>query len=73
MNSNSLLIYIESGDIFYQSFNTGENVYNFVIAQQKEKTANIPKKMSYHNSFKRYTDNFLPSFSLDDVEKFDLY
>ena len=73
MNDNSLLIHIESGDIFYQNFNTGENVYNFLIAQQKEETANIPKKMSYHNSFERYTDSFLPSFSIDDAEKFDLY
>ena len=29
--------------------------------------------MSYHNSFEKYTDSFLPSFSIDDVEKFDLF
>ena len=29
--------------------------------------------MSYHNSFEKYTDSFLPSFSINDVEKFDLY
>ena len=44
-----------------------------MIAQQNKETANIPKKMSYHNSFERYIDSFLPSFSIDDVEKFDLY
>ena len=53
MNKNSLFIHIESGDIFSQNFNTGENVYNFLIAQQNEETANINKKMSYHNSFER--------------------
>ena len=42
--NNSLSIYIESGDIFYQNFDTGENFYNFLIAQQNEETANIPKK-----------------------------
>ena len=44
-----------------------------MIAQQNEETANIPKKMSYHSSFERYIDSFLPSFSIDDVEKFNLY
>ena len=29
--------------------------------------------MSYHDSFERYIDCFLQSFSIDDVEKFDLY
>ena len=42
--NNSLSIYIESGDIFYQNFNTRENFYNFLIAQQNEETASIPKK-----------------------------
>ena len=44
-----------------------------MIAQQNEEIANIHKKMSYHNSFERYIDSFLPSFFIDDVEKFDLY
>ena len=29
MNNNSLFIHIESGDIFYQNYNMGENFYNF--------------------------------------------
>ena len=73
MNNNSLSIHIEGGDISYQNFNTEENFYNFLIGQQNEETANIPKKMSYHNSFEGYIDSFLPSFSIDDVEKYDLY
>ena len=53
MNNNSLFIHIKSGDIFYQNFNTEENFYNFLIAQQNEETANIPKKKYCHNSFER--------------------
>lgn len=34
MKNNSLSIHIESGDIFYNDFNTGENFYNFLLAQQ---------------------------------------
>ena len=73
MRNNSLFIHIESGDIFYENFNTGENFYNFLIAQQNDQTAAVPKRFSYHHSFEQDTQNFLPSFSLDDVDKFDLY
>ena len=73
MTNNSLSIHIESGDIFYQNFNTGKNFYNFILAQQDDQTAPIPKRISYHHSFEKYIQNFLPSFSIDNVEKFDLY
>ena len=73
MTNNSLSIHIESGNILYQNFNTNENFYNFLLAQQDETKAIVLKRISYHNSFKRYSQNFLPSFSIDDVEKFDLY
>ena len=73
MTNNSLSIHIEGGDIFYQNFNTGENFCNFLIAQQNDQTATVPKRFSYHHSFEHYVQNFLPSFSLDDVNKFDLY
>ena len=73
MTNNSLFSHIESGDIFYQNFNTGKNFYNFMITWQDDQTAPVPKRISYHYSFKKYIQNFLPSFSIDDVEKFDLY
>ena len=73
MKNNSLTLHIESGNIFYQNFNTNENFYNFLLAQQDETKAIVLKRISYHNSFKRYSQNFLPSFSIDDVEKLDLY
>ena len=73
MTNNSLSIHIESGNIFYQNFNINENFYSFLLAQQHEVKAIVPKRISYHNSFERYSQNFLPSFSIDDVEKFDFY
>ena len=65
--------WVERGDISYQNFNTGENLYNFLLAQQDGQTAPVPKKNSYRYSFEKCIQNFLPSFSIDDVEKFDLY
>ena len=72
MTPNRLSIHVENGDIFYENHNTGENFYNFLIAQQNEQAAFIPKK-SYRNSFEAYIRQFLQVFSIDDVEKYDLF
>ena len=53
--------------------NTGENFSNFLIAQQNEQAAFIPKKFSHRNGFAAYISQFLQTFSLDDVKKYDLY
>ena len=73
MTSNSLSIHSEYGDIFYQNFNTGENFYHFILAGQNDQTASVPKRISYHHGFENYTQNFLPSFSIENVEKFDIH
>ena len=73
MVNNSLSIHTESGSIFYQNFNTNENFYSFLLAQQDETKAITPKPISYHYSFETYIKTYLSSFSVDDIEKFDLY
>ena len=73
MASNKLSIHVEGGDTFYENHNTGESFYNFLIAQQNEQAADIPKKFSYRNSFELYISSFLSAFSIDDVEKYDLF
>ena len=73
MTNNSLPVHIESGDILYQNLNTGENFYSFILAQQDDRTAPVPKRNSYHQRFEKYMQNFLLSFSIDDVKKFDVY
>ena len=45
----------------------------FFLAQQDETKAIIPKRIAYHYDFEKYIKNCLPSFSVDDIEKFDLY
>ena len=72
MTSNRLSIHIANRDIFYENFNTGENFYNFLLDQQNENAAFIPKKFTYRNMFEKYM-NSLPAFSIDDVEKCNLY
>ena len=73
MTNNSFFIHIESGNIFYQNFNTNENFYSFLLAQQDETKKIIPKRIAYHHSFEKYIKSYLPSFSIEEAEKFDLY
>ena len=72
MTNNSLSIQIETGYIFYNDFNTKENFYNFLLAQQDELKQFIPKRISYHYSFEKYTRSYLPAFSLEEIDKLDL-
>ena len=72
MTQNKLSINVESGNIFYDNHNTSENIYSFLLSQQNDEAAYIPKNISYKNSFEAYIGSFLQSFSIDDQEKFDL-
>ena len=72
MTQNKISIHVESGDIFYDNHNTGENFYSFLLSQQNDEAAYVPKKLSYRNSFEAYISTFLQDFSIDDQEKFDL-
>ena len=58
--------------IFYENHNTGENFYNFLLAQQNGNAAFIPKIFSYRRSFECYVSQFLQAFPIEDLEKYDL-
>ena len=60
MTNNSLSIHIESGNIFYQNFNTNENFYNFLLAQQDETKRIISKRIAYHHIFEKYIKKLPP-------------
>ena len=72
MTQNKLSIHVESADVFYDNHNTAENFYSFLLSQQNDEAAYVPKTVSYRNSFEQYITTFLQSFSIDDQEKFDL-
>ena len=69
---NSLSIYIESGNIFYDNFNTNKNFFNFLLAQQGETKKIIDKTTSYHRQFEKYINQYLSVFTIDKIEKVDL-
>lgn len=62
ITQNKLSIHVESRDIFYENYNTGENFYNFLLTQQNNDAAFIPKIFCYRNSFDAYVGQFLEAF-----------
>ena len=44
--NNNLSIHIETGDIFYNDFNTKENFYSFLLGQQDKLKQFILKRIS---------------------------
>ena len=73
MIQNKLSIHVESGEIFCENHDTGENFYNFLLTQQNDDAAFNPKKFSCWNTFETYISQFLQAFSIGDIEKYDLY
>ena len=72
MTQNKLSIHVESGDIFYDNHNTEENFHSFLLSQQNDEAAYVPKKFSYNDTFEKYITSFLKNFFIEDQEKFDL-
>ena len=72
MTESKLSIHVESGDVFYNNYNTGENFYNFLLPQENDEATFIPKIFSYHKDFETYIGSFMPDFSIDDQEKYHL-
>ena len=62
MTQNKLSIHVESGDIFYDNHNTGENFYNFLLSQQNNEAAHVPKNLSSKTVLKHISDLFCRVF-----------
>ena len=45
MTQNKFSIHFESGEIFNDNHNTKENFYNFLLSQQNDEAAYVPKKI----------------------------
>ena len=47
MTQNKLSIHVDSGNIFFDNHNTGENFYSFLLSQQNDEAAYVPKELTY--------------------------
>lgn len=76
LTENSLSIHKESGNIFYENFNTNKNPYNFLLAQQDNTKKFIGKTISYYGQFEKYIKQYLskkPDIATNKNFKYLLY
>ena len=60
---NSLSIHIETGNVYFDGYNTNESIYEFLLSQQDETKQKIHTTLSYSDTFSNYIRNFL-----DDID-----
>ena len=70
---NMLSIRIETGNIFYDNYNTNESIYSFFLNQQDETKQVIHTTLIYKDSFSNYLKYFLDDVDNETVKKFDFF
>ena len=59
MRQNLLSIHTASGNLYYNNLNTGESIYEFILAQQNETKQIVNAKLHYGGSFQEYLRGYL--------------
>ena len=68
-----LLIHIETGNIFFNNYNTSESLYEFLVRQQDKTKKIIHATLSYKDSFSNYIKHFLDNIDPETFGKFDFF
>ena len=63
-----LSIHIETGNIFYNNYNTNESIDSFLLNQQDETKQAIHATLTYKDSFSNYLKYFLDDVDNETVE-----
>ena len=72
MKENNLSIHILTGDLYYNSKNTGESIYNFILAQNDSSKKIVKEKLYYAGSYQEYLSEFLAGFSAEEDAQLDM-
>ena len=64
MTQNKLSIHVESGHIFYDNHNIGENFYNFLLSQENDEVVYVPKNFLIKTVLKHISALFCKVFLL---------
>ena len=65
MKENNLSVHIESGDLYYNGTNTGESIYDFVLAQNDFSKKIVKEKLYYAGPFEDFLSEFLAGFNAE--------
>ena len=64
---------IETGNIFFNNYNTNESAYEFLVIQQDETKKIIHATLSYKDSFSNYIKYFVDDIDPGTIDKFDFF
>ena len=70
---NVLLVHIETGNIFYNNYNTNELMYSFSLNPQDKTKKVIHATLRYKDFFSNYLKYFLDDIDNETVKKFDFF
>ena len=68
-----LSIHIETGNIFYDNYNTIKSIYSFLLNQRDETKQVIHATLAYRNFFSNYFKYFLDDLDKETVKKCDFF
>ena len=71
MEEDKLKIHIESGDIYFDKYNTGESLFDFLKMQQNENHSFIDRDFYYNGSYDDYFRDFLNDITGEENTKYD--
>ena len=72
MKNDKLKIHIESGDIYFGGFNTGESLYDFLKTQQNQDKQSINYDFYYNKSYEQYFREYLNNINGEINDRLDL-
>ena len=64
---------IETGNIFFNNYNTNESVYEFLVIQQDETKKIIHATLSDRDPFANYIKYFVDDIDPGTIDKFDFF
>ena len=69
----SLSIHIETGNVYFDGYNTNESIYEFLLSQQDETKQKVHATLSYSDTFSNYMRNFLDDIDHETVDKYNVF
>ena len=73
MEENKMKIHIESGDIYFDKYNTGESLFDFLKMQQNDNHSFIDHDFYYNASYDDYFREFLNDITGEENTKYDYF
>ena len=73
LQQNQLSVHIETGNIFFNNYNTVEFIYDFLMTRQNDTKKIIHAMLPYTDSFSNSIKYFMDNIDADTVDRFDFF